>query len=70
MIFKKTESEFLQVAATRECNFTMRTILGKAFAQAKSTFHKGPWTTKVRGPFGSLDFQTLLVLRPLQNRLF
>ena len=34
MIFKKTESEFLQVAATRECNFTMGTILGKGFAQA------------------------------------
>ena len=31
---KKTESEFLQVAATRECNFTMGTILGKGFAQA------------------------------------
>ena len=35
MIFKKTESEFLQVAATRECDFTMGTILGKGFAQAQ-----------------------------------
>ena len=32
---KKKESEFLQVAATRECNFTMGTILGKGFAQAQ-----------------------------------
>ena len=32
-----------------------------------SSFYKGPRTCKVRGPFGSLDFQTLLVLGPLQK---
>ena len=34
MIFLTAKSEFLQVAATRECNFTMGTILEKGFAQA------------------------------------
>ena len=34
MIFLTAKSEFLQVATTRECNFTMGTILGKGFAQA------------------------------------
>ena len=32
--FQKTKSDFLEVATTRECNFTMGTILGKGFAQA------------------------------------
>ena len=34
MIFLTAKSKFLQVATTRECNFTMGTILGKGFAQA------------------------------------
>ena len=34
IIFQKKKSDFLEVATTRECNFTMGTILGKGLAQA------------------------------------